>query len=259
MSALRETQAAVSRALVGSEASAIAPLLVGRTGETRFAVHQRHYQASLVRALLRQFPATVWLAGSERVEGAARRFVAASPPNRPCLAEYGGAFPAFLAALPEASGLPYLRDFAEVERRFGQAALEIDLPPRSIGEIAALAPAAIVDTAIALQPGVRYWRASWPVDELLTVYVTDVAPDRFELHGETVWLEVRGARGDVRLRRLSPGDFTFRTFLARGVPLGVAAQRALDADAGFEPGIALGALVAEGLVTAIAPPRVEEE
>jgi hypothetical protein len=257
MSSLREAQAAVRHALIGSDTSAIAPLLVGWTA-TRFAVHLRHYQASLVRALLQRSPATVWLTGSAFVEGAARRFVSAHPPDRPCLAEYGDEFPAFVAALPEASALPYLRDFAELERRFGHAALQIDAPARSIGDIAALDVAALVETALVFQPGVRYWRAAWPVDELLTAYLTNLAPDRFELREETVYLEVRGARGDVRLQRLPAGDFAFRTYLALGCALGAAAQHALDVEPTFEPGRALAALFTEGLVTAVTPPHVEE-
>lgn len=259
MPLLGEVQSLVRHALVSGEVSAVAPLLVGGgDGAVRFRVHQRHYRASLVRTLMEAFPATVWLTGSAFVEEAARRFVAAHPPDRPCLAEYGEAFPAFVAALPEASNLPYLRDFAELERRFAQAALQIALPPRSIGEIAALDRDTLVDTTIALQPGVRYWRASWSVDELLSAYLTNLAPDRFELRGETAHIEVRGARGDVQLRRLSAGDFTFRTLLAGGDTLGGAAQRALDDDPGFEPGSALAALFADGLVTAIAPPRTED-
>ena len=107
MPLLGEVQSLVRHALISGEVSAVAPLLVGGgDGAVRFRVHQRHYRASLVRALMEAFPATVWLTGSAFVEEAARRFVAAHPPDRPCLAEYGEAFPAFVAALPEASNLP---------------------------------------------------------------------------------------------------------------------------------------------------------
>ena len=35
--------------------------------EHRLAIHRRHYVASLTRALVERFPATVWLVGSELV------------------------------------------------------------------------------------------------------------------------------------------------------------------------------------------------
>lgn len=240
------------RAVVSGDVAAVVPLLVGgATSRTRLAIHHRHYQTSLVRALTDRFPATVWLTGSAFLADAARQFVSAHPPDRPCIAEYGDEFPAFLSGLAAASELPYLRDFAELERRFGQAALEIDLPPLAIGAIAALDPIVLVDSTIALQPGVRYWHATWPVDDLFKAYLTNLVPDRFELHPESVNIEVHGARGNVRVHRLSAGDFTFRTALASRCSLGIAAERALDTDSGFDPGRALAALVADGLATAI--------
>jgi hypothetical protein len=121
MLSLRDLQANVRRAIVCGDVGAIAPLLVGGgDSRTRLAIHRRHYRASLVNALLEKFPATVWLTGSAFPTEAARQFVAAHPPDHPCIAEYGKEFPAFLAALPTAAHLPYLRDFAELERRVGE-------------------------------------------------------------------------------------------------------------------------------------------
>jgi hypothetical protein len=58
----------------------------------------------------------------------------------------------------------------------------------------------LVDAVIRLESGLAFWRASWPVDELLKAYLTDLAPDRFDLRQETVYIEVRGARGWPRCR-----------------------------------------------------------
>jgi hypothetical protein len=252
MPPLAELQSHVRRAVVNGDTTAVAPLLLGgTTGLARLAIHQRHYRASLVRALIDRFPATVWLTGSDFFADAARRFVSAHPPVGPCVAEYGDGFPAFLATLPAVSRLEYLRDFAELELRYGQAALEIDLPPLSIGEIATGDPAMLADTVIGIQPGVRYWHARWPVDDLLKAYLTDRAPDRFVMDPQNVYLEVRGARGHVRISRLCAGDFTFRSGLMRGGSLGVAAEHSLDGDPAFDPGRALAALIAEDLVAAV--------
>ena len=174
------------RAVVSGDDGTIAPLLVGGgDSRRRLSVHHRHYQASLVNALLEKFPATLWLTGSAFLTEAAHQFVAAHPPDRPCIAEYGEEFPEFLAALPRAAHLPYLRDFAELERRFGQVAIEVDRPPLPLAEIAALRHETLADAFVELQAGFRYWHASWPVDELLKAYLTDSAPDLFELAGLT--------------------------------------------------------------------------
>ena len=177
MPALFELQAGVCRALTSGEAEPIASWLKGGADpRLRFAIHQRHFEASLASALIGKFPATVWLVGSEFVAGAARAFVHAHPPSRPCVAEYGEDFPAFLARSDAGGAVPYLRSFAELEWHVGQAAIAVE--------------------------GVRYMRAEWAVDDLINLYLAESAPERFELTHETVWLEIRGSRGDIEINRL---------------------------------------------------------
>ena len=116
MPALADVQAAVRDAIVRGDWRALAPMLVGGTHpEHRLAIHRRHYTASLTRALLDRFPATVWLVGSELVTDAATSFVREQPPSKPCLAEYGESFPHHLGAHPAAASVPYLSQFAELE------------------------------------------------------------------------------------------------------------------------------------------------
>ncbi len=66
-----------------------------------------------------------------------------------------------------------------------------------------------------------------------------------------VWLQVRGARGSFRIDRLDPATFAFRSAIARGLPLGAAAEQALDIDPAFDPGGALTALLADGLAVSV--------
>jgi hypothetical protein len=87
---LADIQAGIRDALVDGNGAAVAPVLVGgRRPAQRLAIHQRHYVASLTRALVERFPATVWLVGSELVTHVATLFVREHPPTRPCVAEYG--------------------------------------------------------------------------------------------------------------------------------------------------------------------------
>jgi hypothetical protein len=102
-----------------------------------------------------------------------------------------------------------------------------------------------------LQPGLSYQHASWPVDELLKLYLTETAPHRFELMPTPVWIEVRGSRGEFQLDRLGAPEFIFRKSIAGGSPIGEAAEHALEFSAAFEPGRALAVLLAAGLVTGV--------
>jgi hypothetical protein len=78
------------------------------------------------------------------------------------------------------SHLPYIRDFAHLEWFVGKAAIAVDE-----------------------EAGVQYLHLNWPVDDLLKIYLTDNAPDEFRLSPDDVWLEVRGARGEFQVNRLS--------------------------------------------------------
>jgi hypothetical protein len=188
MSPLADIQAAVRDALVRGDRRAAAPMLAGGSHpEHRLAVHQRHYAASLTRALFDRFPATVWLVGSALVTEAADSFIREQPPSKPCIAEYGESFPQHLAAQPSAAALPYLSQFAELEWHLGRLALATD------------------DS-----PNVHYLHLDWSLDELIGAYLDDSAPDAFALRHEDVWLQVRGLRGTLEMHRLTMHEFLAR-------------------------------------------------
>jgi hypothetical protein len=179
MRRLAEVQSDFRNAVVDGSTDRISQILVGGVHpEKRLAIHQRNYQASLTDSLLTRFPATHWLLGTRVISDAAKRFARECPPQAPCIAEYGSDFPDFLGRC--VSHLPYVRDFAQLEWFVGKAAI-------AVGE----------------ETGLHYLHSSWPVDELFTIYLTDNAPDEFRLSPVDVWLEIRGARGEFQLNRLS--------------------------------------------------------
>jgi hypothetical protein len=189
MPALAEIQAAVRDAVVRGDHGAVAPMLLGGAHPARrLAIHQRHYAASLTRALLDRFPATVWLVGPALVTDAATSFIREQPPSKPCIAEYGDSFPHHLGTHPAAAALPYLSQFAQLEWHLGRLALATD------------------DS-----PNVHYLHLDWSLDELIGVYLADDAPEAFALRDEDVWLEVLGLRGTLEMHRLPMDDFLART------------------------------------------------
>jgi hypothetical protein len=185
MLTLADIQAGIRDAVVNGNGAAVAPVLLGGTRpEHRLAIHQRHYAASLTRALVERFPATVWLVGSELVTHAATFFVREEPPSRPCIAEYGDGFPRYLGAHPAAEALPYLAQFAELEWHLGRLAL-----------------------ATEESENMQYVHLDWALDELIGLYLTDTAPDEYALRHEDVWLEIRGLRGELQMTRLTREEF----------------------------------------------------
>jgi hypothetical protein len=252
MYALTDIQSHICQALLTGDAPALGPLLVGgRDGRKRLAIHQRHYATSLMTALLERFPATVWLVGSAFVTEAARQFVRDHPPTRPCIAEYGEALPAVLAEQPGSRDVPYLRQFAELEWHVGRLSVAVDVPPVTLADLSVMDAAALSEARVVLQPGAHYMSADWAIDELISIYLADSAPEQFSLQPCALWLEVRGARGELRMHRLGHADFVFRSTLASGTSLDTAADLALDVDEQFDAAQALLGLFRDGLVTGI--------
>jgi hypothetical protein len=257
MPSLLEIQRLIRDAVIADDAAgALLPLLAGgRDPQLRLAIHRHHYQASLTRALLDKFPAVSWLAGERFATAAAQAFAHAHPPTAPCIAEYGADYPAFLASRAGAERLPYLRGFAELEWHLGQVSIAVDRPPLMIETFASIDASELPDHRLTLQSGLRYCTAEWPVDELIHQYLTDATPERYAFDPAEVHLEIRGALGDFRIERLAEAELVFRSAIAGGVMIGAAAERALDADATFDPGQALLRLVGAGLVIAIDKPE----
>jgi hypothetical protein len=155
---------------------------------------------------------------------------------------------------PSRTGLehmPYAGWFARLEYCLGQVALAISKTPLDIGAIAGFGPDTIPDLVLKVQGGLCFLAAPWPIDDLMRIYLAEDEPDRLLLASAPVWLQVRGARGRFRIDRLDSATFAFRSAVASDLPLGAAAEQALDLNPNFDPGSALTALLADGLATSV--------
>jgi hypothetical protein len=253
MQSLIDLQAEIARAIVSADFTSLPEALAGRGHPLpRLRIHQRHYETSLTAALAGKFPATAWLMGEDLLAMAAREFVHAHPPSRPCIAEYGVEFPEFIANYVHGS-VPYLRSFAELERCISEVAIAIEAPPLQWTEISSTSLDCLLQSGLTMQPGIRYVRSQWPVDELMSVHLAAEAPDEFVLSATSIRLEIRGARGEFGMMRLSPAVFIFRNALHRGGSIAYAADCALECDETFDAGVALRELVAAGSVVRLCP------
>lgn len=250
MPSLADVQSRMRDAVVLGADADVVPLLEagGRDPAARLAVHRRHYEASLVEALRRRFPGVIWLVGEDFVCAAAREFVRRHPPAAPCIAEYGEGFPDFVARHPGSLGLAYLASFARLEWFLAQVAQAVERPSLRLESLSGHGPEAMLDLVLWVQPGLRYLEASWPVDRLIALFVTGTAPELFALEPADVRLQIQGARGQFRIDRLDPATFAFRSAVADGLTLGEAAERAIEADASFDPGRGLAAMAGENLL-----------
>jgi len=252
---LAEAQSHLRDAVVHGDmqqVSSLAPLLVGgRDPVKRLIVHQRNYRQSLVDALLTKFPATGWLLGMRPLTEVATRFIRECPPQAPCIAEFGAGFPHFLSRSLAAVRAPYVGELAALEWYVGEVAIAVSGVPIAREELSSLQAEVLSDTVLELQPGLHYLSTSWPVDELMELYLSETVPERFELSPAQVNIEVRGARGEFHWNRLDPAEATFRKAISEGHSIGDSAESALEVNDRFDPGKALVALVNAGLIQAI--------
>lgn len=245
---LAETQSAMRAALL---VDAIAP---DAAPANRIAIHRRHYHASLMTALATKFPATLWLLGSPRFNELATAYLAAFPPVSPCIAEYGENFPEFVALRPIGAERPYIAAVASADWHLGQVSIAISRAPLAAAALSSVDPMRLPDIRLSLQPGLRFLESDWPIDALIALHLGGDAPAQFTLERERVWLQFSGARGTFGIDRLDPPTFAFRRAIREGATVGMAAEMALAAHAGFDPGVALATLFAAGLVVDFALP-----
>jgi hypothetical protein len=97
----------------------------------RLAIYRNNVLASLTDVLRETFPVVCRLVGEPFFAFAAREFIAAHPPLRPSLSDYGDAFPAFLGTFPPCSDLAYLADTARLEWLLNVARYAADVAPVS--------------------------------------------------------------------------------------------------------------------------------
>lgn len=114
---LADLQAAYRGYLLSGDSAALAPAIVADAfdGPERLAIYRNNFLISLGEALKANFPVTLQLLGKDFFEQAARRFVLAQPPQRPCLFEYGAGFADYLRDLPHLATRPYIVDVARFE------------------------------------------------------------------------------------------------------------------------------------------------
>ncbi len=265
MLAPRDLQTAFRRALLEADEAALKTLLPeiadgDLTADQRLAVYRNNVFASLSDALKETFPAVCRLVDERFFAYAAHEFIAAHPPSRPALMEYGGAFPDFLAAFPPCRHLAYLSDVARFEWLMNSAAHASDADPVAPDELASFAPEDPAQLGFVLHPSYGYIESTYPIDIIWRANRPGACGEEvIDLAAGGACLEVSRQGGDVGFRKLDKPVFVFRRALLDGAPLGQALAQALAFDSKFSSADALAALFDEGAITRFSVSPVPQE
>ena len=256
MPTLHDLQSDFRRFLTGEAREQLLQVVdgIGFDSESRLSIYRNNTIATLTAALKATFPVVCRLVDDRFFDYAAHAFIQHNLPASPCLVEYGGDFPTFLAGFPPAADLDYLPDVARTGvgdqpsspcapfRNSHLARVTARVAGRSGANPSAhcgLRSNMLLRRTRSIASG----NSTSPATRLLKWYL-----DRIGAH-----LEIRSVDG-LQITDLPPAIWTFRARIAAGTTLGAAAADALAIAADFDLAQALAALFNAGAVSAILRP-----
>ncbi len=248
MPSLAELQAGMAAAILRGGA-APAGIAAARLG-----VHRATTLGTLTEALADAFPVVALLVGERFFAQAAARFVPAHPPAAPRLAEYGAAFPDFLAAFAPARGLAYLPDVARLDWAVHRAYHAADRAALRAEQLAALDPAAFGALRLGLHPSVQLLASRFPVDRIWQAHHGEGELSAIDLSASVdCRLLVDRGPGGIRLLPLDAGELALLQAFGTGGSLDEAAGAAAAVDVDLDLPVLLARHLARGSFAALDP------
>ncbi len=244
----------------GTPSAALAAEIRGGsfTPAERLAIHRNNLRANFRKVLAMEFPVLEQLVGVAYFDQLAREFLAAHPSRSGDLHRIGAPLPEFLRTRFADSEYAYFADVAALEWAWQDsmvapdACTTLDRPA-----LAAVAPQALADVRLQLQPALRLVASPWPV---FTIWD---AHRRAALQGgEAAGVDLRSGAEHVVIRRVealpearlcSAGDFAWLRLLGGGASLGTALDHAAETDAAFNVAATLQWAVSLELVVGFSP------
>ena len=199
----------------------------------RFGVYRNNVFWGLTEALRSRFPATSAIVGDEFFNAMAGEYVRREPPRSPLLLTYGDTFADFVARIGPAADLPYLPDVIRLEAARSHAYHAADCLPLDAGELASVDPERLPLLTFRPHPAMAVLRSAYPAVTIWAMNAGEMPVGPIDDWGSEDALIVRPAM-TVHVHRLDPGGGVFIAALAEGMPLGAAAEAALDSDTSFD-------------------------
>ena len=225
----------------------------GRAAGARFDVYRNNVAASLIEALEAGFPALRTLLGAARFRALALSFLRAHPPRDPRLMVYGADLPGFLEGFAPLARFGWAADLARLEMALREAYHAADAAPVDADTLGALPAEALAGARLRLAPALRLVVSRWPV-AALHAHALGHGP-RPAAGGEELLVTRPGF--DPVTQVLPPGGAAAVAALAAGRTLAAAQEAGLGADARFDLGPVLAALLGGGAIAGLLPHEEE--
>ncbi len=253
MPMLLEVQRAIGRFVLDRDPSAKGGDLAGMVKPFhRLAVYRNNTFVLLTESLRGIFPVVNRLVDARFFDYAAHEFIGTQPPVGPCLFEYGGAFPAFLAGFEPCRELTYLPDVARFEWALHECAHAPEASVVDAATVRRVPPEDYPNLVFRLNPACRMFASIYPIDTIWRANQAEGDVGKVNLDEGPARLLVRRDGFAVGFDRLTPGEFDLLAALAVGQTLEQACATALAASP-VDLGGALARFLANGFLADAGP------
>ncbi|HYB40960.1 MAG TPA: DNA-binding domain-containing protein [Candidatus Methylomirabilis sp.] len=257
MPSLAEIQSDLLGAIISGDPRPAARHIAGDglAPEARVDIYRHHVLVTLTAALEATFPVVRRLVGNGFFAYAADSYIREHLPGGPCLFEYGGSFPEFLAGFAPCQGHDYLPDVARLEWAVNLADHAEARAPIDRARLAALAPEDMPRLTVELDPSLSLVASRWPVDRIWLANQPGSEPGgAVDLSSGGIHLEIRRMDDRVTIRWISASRFSFRMALRAGSTLELAAATAARIDPELDLTQAVQELLLDGVWVASSLP-----
>jgi hypothetical protein len=237
VSALRDTQVRMLAALRhGGDAN---PTWLrpgpGLGPARRLQIYRNNHFETLTNAMFAVYPVLAQLVSESFFRRLARGYIAEHPSRSGNVQRFGGRLAAYVARLPAAAGLPYLRDVAALEwacHEVYHAAADIVLAPLALLEVPAAEQPRL---RLRLQRSSRLIASRFPILKIWQAHQTAAGPASgpISLEDGAVRLLVTQRDLDVEFCVLATAEDRWLRALSSGATLAEASATALRIDAAF--------------------------
>ncbi|MFN0303973.1 MAG: putative DNA-binding domain-containing protein [Burkholderiales bacterium] len=221
------------------EAGEIATDLIrghGASPADRLAVYRNNAYNNYRDALADVYPVVAKLVGEHFFGFAARRFIPAHRSRSGDLGAYGAEFAAFLKALPEARGLPYLFDIARLEWAWNVVFHARSAEPLALQRLAALSAEEQSALRFTLNPAVRLIASDYPILRIWEICQDGYDGDQhvdLDMAGDELVL-MQEPDFSITIERLTRGDHALLAACSNGATVAGALGAEIDGDANFD-------------------------
>lgn len=200
----------------------------------RLKVYRNNIVGSLTDVMVASFPTIEKLVGKDFMEGMARSFILANPPQHGCLNSFGPGFAEFVEQFEPAKSLPYLPDVARLDIALNDAYYAKDDIALKETDLAEIAPEDLDGVGLHLRNSVRLLASSFPIHDIRDFVLSEKQDGQLNIDSGGVFLMIYRPILDTEILVLNEDEYMMLSSLQNGSSLGNAVEDILNKYSEFD-------------------------